>query len=470
MQISKEWIKADLIRTKQFVDPWYKPAPFHYEIANVLQDETIKNLVVTVPSQFGKTELLCKTFPPCFLADKLNKTIIVSSYNQEYVNKISVSCSDFFTNPRFQQLFNVKPHSELWNKRERLLQDYNGGMLFTGAGSGTTGNPADLFLLDDLTKDYEDASSKVKQETLWFWFNMVVDSRLQGDDSRVIIVMTRWLKNDLIGKIQKREEEKRIAQKDRFRIMHFGALYDKCTNKIASIDLLNEIASDETEKKYTKLYSLWPEKKSVHFLMLKFKKEPKVFETMYQGNPMDLEGNVINTAWITYVEDIKFLGEIKYSCRGWDFGFSESGDYTVGAKIDVYEVGEMIIPVLSDVVRFRKNPPETKEIVVNTGIKDGKNVIIGLESGGTQKTMASDIVNRKELFDYEVRTYIPKSDKVARAMGWIVRLADGVFKFVKASWNSVVVGSLASFGEKCDHDDIEDAITTAWKTLFGDPR
>lgn len=467
MLISNDWIRSDLIRTKQYVHRWYKPAPFHRQIANELQSSRNENLIVTVSPQFGKTELLCRSFPPFYLGTNPNKTVITSSYNQEYVNKLSVKCADFFVEPLFQKLFGIRPHPDLWNKRERLLKDYNGGMLFTGAGSGTAGNPADLFLLDDLTKDYKDASSKAKQEALWFWYNMVVDARLQGDDSRIIIVMTRWLKNDLIGKIQKQEDDDRIAQKDRFKVLHFGALMNSATHEIADKTLLDETAQFEDGRNYKKVYSLWPEKKSVNFLMLKYKKIPAIFLTMYQGNPKDLEGCVIDPSWIKYELDPKSLGKRKFSCRGWDFGYTEQGNPTVGARVDVYEVGDDMIPLLGDVVKFKEVPSKTKLKIVEVAERDGKEVIIGVEGGGTQKAMADDVRCLEALMDYQIVEVIPKGDKVFRGMPWILKIEGGQFKFVKGPWNKMTVDEMADFSENCEEDNIEDAISVSWKTLFG---
>lgn len=395
------------------------------------------------------SEILCKTFPAWYLGHNPEQTIIVSSYSDEYSNKLSVQCADFFGDSKFQSLFNLQPHPDNWAKHERMLKGHKGSIIFVGAGGGITGNPADILLLDDLTKNYEDASSKIKQESLWNWYNTVIKTRLQGDESRIIIIMTRWLKNDLIGKIQNQEIEKETPVIDRFKIIHYPAILDIKNNDI------------KTGR------SLWPEKKSMKFLLGQYEDSPTTFMTMYQGNPKDLEGNIINSEWIKFENDIKALGKRRYSCRGWDFGYSETGDYTVGSKVDVYEMGEMIIPILADVVRFREKPSKSKEIIVSTILNDGPDTIVALESGGTQIAMADDIINRKELFNFSIRTYKPKGDKVARAMPWVLKLEDGIFKFSRGKWNKFAIDEMSEFSDNCDHDDIEDSITTAWKILFG---
>lgn len=462
-----DWIKDDIIKIKQYVNPWYKPAEFHREIAEAIEDETNGNLIITVPPQFGKTELLCKTYPAVYVARNPTKTVITASYSQEYVNKLSVQCADFFTDKKFQQLFKIKHHPDLWNKRERLLKDFNGGLLFSGAGGGITGNPADLFLIDDTTKNFEDATSKVKQDSLWNWVKTVAGSRLQGENSRIIIIMTRWQLNDLIGKILKNEIDEDVPQDERFKLIHYGALIDTKTGKIAEKELIEEVANDKTRKKHKLLKSLWPEKKSVKFLLSRYRAGKAEFMTMYQGNPKDLDNCFIKREWIKIEKDIKKYGDIKFSCRGWDFGYTEGGDWTVGSKIDVYEYGETMIPILSDVKMIRKNPTDVKEFIAQTAIDDGEAVIVGLESGGTQIAMASEIMNHKLLYNHNFSQIKPKGDKITRAMPWILKLEDGIFKLAPGQWNKKAIDYLADFSDNCEHDDVPDSITTAWKILFG---
>lgn len=445
------FIRSDLLRTKQYVHPWYQPAPFHREIVNYLMDESIRRLIVTLPPQFGKSEILCKTFPAWFLANNPEKSVIVGSYNQEYANKLSVQCRDFFNEPKFMKLFGeqIQLHKDAQTKHEWMLAGHKGSNIFSGVGGTITGNSADVFLIDDVTKDFEDASSKVMQEKIWYWYNSVAGTRLQGEKSRIIIIMTRWMKNDLVGRILAQEEENNTPEEDRFKVLHYPAILD--------------VQNDD----YSTGRSLWPEKKTMKFLLERQQKEPSVFRSLWQGSPRDLEGLIINPKWIKIETDIKSLGKLIMSCRGWDFGYTESGDETVGAKLDVYENGEQITTILSDVIVCRKDPTAVKELVIDIAQKDGPDVIIGVESGGTQIAMSSDLMKRKELMAYQVRPITPKGDKVSRAMSWILKLEDGVFRLTPGTWNKTTIAEMVDFSNECMKDNIEDAITNAWKILWG---
>lgn len=467
LEESEEFIKTDLLRLKQFIDPWYKPAWYHREIAENLQNSDVKKLIVTLPPQHGKSEVLVKTFPAYFLGNNPDKSVIVASYNQEYVNKLSVKCRDFFDHPKFKKLYGLELHPDQQTKHEWLIKDHNGGAVFAGVGGSITGNPADILLIDDVTKDMENASSKTHQEMIWDWYNSVVGTRLQGDDSRIIIIMTRWMKNDLIGKILKQEEADNTPTEKRFKVLHYPAI-------------LGDLGPDGND--FEKGRPLWPEKKSMDFLLDRAKSSRSIFKTMWQGNPKDLEGTVIKPDWIKIENDIESLGQRILSCRGWDFGYTESGNATVGARIDVFQNGELVTPILMDVVLCRKDPTAVKEFLIETAMNDGVDTTIAVESGGTQLAMAKDIIRRKELMDFSVRTFEPRAikgspgqkdqkiinnNKIARAISWILKLEDGLFRLAPGKWNKEVIDSLVDFSDTCDEDDIEDAITVSWKTLFG---
>lgn len=465
-----KFIRGDLLLTKQYVHPWYQPSQVHRDIAAVLKDENITRAMFVMPPQHGKTELLCKTFPAHFLAENPDKSIIATSYNQEYVNKLSVKCRDYFNDPKFQMLWGntIELHPEQQTKHEWLIKSHNGGAVFSGVGGTITGNPADILLIDDVVQNYEEASSKIKQESIWEWYNTVVGTRLQGSQSRIIIVMTRWIKNDLIGKILKQEEIDNTPENERFKIYTYPAILD---------------VKGQSDQDYENGRPLWPEKKDMKFLMERYRASRSTFKTMWQCNPRDLEGKVIKPEWIKIENDIKSLGECILSCRGWDFGYTESGNATVGSRIDVFQKGELLTPILMDVKIIRKDPTEVEEFVVKTALEDGKGTVLVGEGGGTQMAMIKRIARRKELMDYEVRMHIPtairgiakirdekivNNNKVARAISWVLKLEDGVFRLLKAAWNEVVVQSFKDFSEDCEEDDIEDSVTITWKTLFGE--
>src|SRR5581483_3636040 len=75
-----------------------------------------------------------------------------------------------------------------------------GGMITTGAGGPLTGRGANLLIVDDPFKNFQDAQSKAKRNSVWNWWTSTARTRLEPNGV-VIIIMTRWHEDDLIGRL-----------------------------------------------------------------------------------------------------------------------------------------------------------------------------------------------------------------------------------------------------------------------------
>jgi predicted phage terminase large subunit-like protein len=449
--ISKDWIRKSLINTKIYCDPWYKPAPIHEAVADFLSNDKIKRGVLVMPTQFGKTTLSMQTFPAWYLANNPNKNIIAVSYNETFANKQSVICRDFFMSKEFQELFPwLKLHPDSTTKHEwRLTGRHRGGIIFAGKGTGVSGNPADVLIIDDLYKDYEAAMSKLQQEKDFNWFDRVCLKRLQGESSRVIIVGSRMVKNDLVGRLQEQERKQNTPQEKRYVVLNLPAIIN-CKKE-------GDLTTGE---------SAWKDKKSLQFLLDDYNKNPSVFMSMMMGNPIDTASQLLKESNFKIINfsQLKEYGKLLYSVRGWDFGYTEGGNWTAGAKINVYENNK---PVIVDVIRWQAKTNITVQRIKEVALNDGASVIIGLESGGTQIAMADRIKNERELFNFNFVTRIPKKDKMQRAMPWILKAQDGMLPLLEGKWNRDFVSEGVAFSENCEVDDQIDAVSTSWEILYG---
>jgi len=82
-----------------------------------------------------------------------------------------------------------------------------GGLLATGIMGPLTGKGVDGFLVvDDAIKNREEAESEVYRDKVWDQFTDVCFTRLEGA-AAVIVMMTRWHVDDLIGRILERRAE-----------------------------------------------------------------------------------------------------------------------------------------------------------------------------------------------------------------------------------------------------------------------
>ncbi len=56
----------------------------------------------------------------------------------------------------------------------------------------------------DAKKSKEEADSPVARYRIWNWYRTVARTRLQPD-AAIVLIMTRWHKDDLAGRILKRQ-------------------------------------------------------------------------------------------------------------------------------------------------------------------------------------------------------------------------------------------------------------------------
>jgi len=73
--------------------------------------------------------------------------------------------------------------------------------LATSPGGTATGFGANLVLVDDIIKNVEEAYNELVLDKNWDWFTNTMMQRLEGDDWKVIIIMTRWAEGDLAGRV-----------------------------------------------------------------------------------------------------------------------------------------------------------------------------------------------------------------------------------------------------------------------------
>jgi hypothetical protein len=106
------------------------------------------------------------------------------------------------------------------------LQLAAGGILsFVGRGGAITGRGADLFLLDDVLKDAEEARSQLIRGKLWEWFHTVVVNSFNTISGKLILIGTRWHEDDLIGRLTDPKNDCYNADEaKRWRVLRLPAL------------------------------------------------------------------------------------------------------------------------------------------------------------------------------------------------------------------------------------------------------
>lgn len=182
------------------------------EIQNFIEQKDKVFLLLNMPPRHGKSFTIKNSVEWLFGHDNHLK-IITASYNeilssmfakqvrdtiQEVKTDNRVIYSDIFPNTKIKY---GEASASLWALDGQQEKSY----LATSPTGTSTGLGADIVIIDDLIKKSEDAYNELTLEKHWDWFTNTILSRLEGNDWKVIVVMTRWSENDLAGRLLQSE-------------------------------------------------------------------------------------------------------------------------------------------------------------------------------------------------------------------------------------------------------------------------
>jgi len=197
---------AHVIRGKGFLTPFHLS---YYKVLNEFAQGRIKRLIITVPPQHGKSEGSTRLLPAYMLGLNPNLKIAIASYADTLAKNFNRSIQRIISDDKYNSIF---PNTRLSdgddryvkNSKEFEIVEYDGGLRSLGRSGSITGNPVNVFILDDLYKDSMEGNSPIIRDSVWEWYVSAVKTRLRND-SQELIVFTRWHEDDLIGRIEEKE-------------------------------------------------------------------------------------------------------------------------------------------------------------------------------------------------------------------------------------------------------------------------
>lgn len=290
--------RTDLLTFTIATMPTLIPADFHRRYYKALDDFAkgkIKKLAVFMPPQHGKSEGSTRRLPAYALGLDPNKKIAIVSYSDTKAKKFGRECQRIIDSKEYNQIFpetllglsHVADVSGTWTRtaNEAEIVDHSGSLKAVGVGGPLTGEPVDMLIMDDLYKDAKSAWSSTIRESVSDWYDTVADTRLHNG-SQQLIVFTRWHENDLAGRLLKIQGEfDQDTNPDGWVVIKFPAI------KIGAPSEWDPREEGE---------ALWPERHSLHDLQIKRKKNPHVFESLYQQDPKPAEGLMYDSGFRTY--------------------------------------------------------------------------------------------------------------------------------------------------------------------------
>lgn len=417
----------------------------------------IKNLMVFIPPQHGKSEVISRLFPAWALGQNPDLKIVGCSYSADLASGFSRSIQRTIDSEEYRAIFpetylngsNVRSNTRGYLRNVDIFEcvNHKGFYKAVGVGGGLTGTPVDIAIIDDPVKDAVEANSITHRSRVWNWYTTVLSTRLHNN-SKQLFIMTRWHEDDLAGRILARQA-------------------DKWT--VLAIPAICEVENDGGLSHRHIGEALWEERHSLSRLLEAKANAPREFNALYQQHPTIEGGNIVKLDWFNFIsqsefkairfkEPIHFYLDTAYNKR------KESVDNDPSGILGACRIGQNIYIVnaqkvwkeMPDLLRFipqymSYNGGDAKESILHVEPKaNGESVI--------QMLQEFTSMNVK-------KTQTPTDSKEARFKAVSPRIECGRVFIVEGDWNADFLDELCAF-PSAPHDEFVDIIGYAINDLF----
>ncbi|MCT6926154.1 phage terminase large subunit [Metasolibacillus sp.] len=235
------------------------------------------SVLIEMPPRHGKSMTVSETFPSFYLAKNPTKRVITAAYSDGLAKKFGRLNRNKFVEFA-NDLFGIKISESNASIKDWGIQDSDGGMIATGIGGSITGQGADLMIIDDPIKNAKEANSQVIRDSIWDEWESTLSTRLH-DGASLIVIMTRWHEDDLIGRLLARSPRKWI----RLRLPAIAEDEDDLLGREVGEALCPELGFNEK----------WAEQKKVEV-------GSRTWASLYQQRPTPAGGNIFKREWMRY--------------------------------------------------------------------------------------------------------------------------------------------------------------------------
>lgn len=400
-------------------------------------------LMVFLAPQNGKSEIVSRKFPAWVLGKNPRTRIVGCSYSADLAQQFSRAIQRTIDEDNYKELF---PETQLnGGKQSGFIRNvdlfevvgYGGFYKAVGVGGSLTGTPVDIGIIDDPVKDALEANSETYRNRVWEWYTDVFLTRLHNN-SKQILIQTRWHADDLAGRLLDREGD---------------------TWTVVSIPAIREdklMADDPREVGE----ALWEERHSLVRLREIEKRSPRTFAALYQQRPTIEGGNIVKSDWFRRVsqydfdhihgnEPMVFFIDTAYT----DKSDNDPTGIIATCKIgnDIYVAhGEKVLMRFPDLLRFL--PTYVKE----HGYTQASSVRIEPKANGLSVIDQLRVTTGLNV----VATPSPHDSKETRLNAASPTIESGRVVLVDGAWTEQFIDEVCGFPSK-PHDEYVDVLCYA---------
>lgn len=443
-----------------YCNPKYELEWFHKLIADhcqMLLEGKIKNLMVFMPPQHGKSEIISRGFPAWAFGINPNLKIVGCSYAADLAGQFSRTIQRTIDSKEYKEIF---PDTYLNGSNGQYVKGYLRNVDFfefigkrgfykaVGVGGALTGTPVDIAIIDDPVKDAAEAYSITYRQRVWDWYNTVLTTRLHNH-SKQLFIMTRWHEDDLAGRILKAEQREWT---------------------VLAIPAICEQENDGGLSKRHIGDALWPSHHSIEKLLKQKSRAPREFSALYQQHPSIEGGNIVKRDWfkrislaefrsLRYNEPIHFYLDTAYGKKKQGQDNDPSG-ILAACRIRnyIYILNAMKVwKEMPDLLRF------LPDFMDANGASEESKLHVEPKANGE-----SVIQMLKEISTLNVKeTPTPKDAKDVRLRAVSPRIECGRVFLVGGDWNDEFLDEVCGFPAQ-PHDEFVDILGYAINDLYLD--
>jgi predicted phage terminase large subunit-like protein len=180
----------------------------------------LKRLIINMPPRHTKSEFASHLFPAYLLGKNPKLKIIEATHTADLAINFGRKVRDLIDGEEYHELFPDTSLKSDSRSAGKWLTSQGGEYYASGIGGALAGRGADLFIIDDPHSEQDAMSDKALEEA-YEWFMGGPRQRLQPGGA-IVIVMTRWNKKDLTGRLLKKMAQDPGA--DQWELIEFPAI------------------------------------------------------------------------------------------------------------------------------------------------------------------------------------------------------------------------------------------------------
>ena len=397
-----------------------------------------KRLIINMPPRHTKSEFASYLLPAWFLGRFPHKKVIQTSHTAELAVNFGRKVRNLVDTEAYHEIFPDLVLSSDSKAAGRWNTSKQGDYFAIGVGGAVTGKGADLLIIDDPHSEQEAALAEINPEIYdktYEWYTSGPRQRLQPGGA-IVIVMTRWSKRDLTGRVLKSAA---LRGGEEWEVIEFPAILPSGN-------------------------PLWPEFWPMEELQaLKEELPNSKWMAQYQQNPTSEQSAIIKREWwqIWEKEDPPHC---EFVLMAWDTAFeaTQRADYSAVTTWGVfYMEDETGVPqaniILLNAFRDRMEFPLLKRTAIEH-YKEWQPDSVVIE----KKASGAPLIYEMRAMGIPVQEFTPTkgNDKISRLNAVSDIFASGRVWVPDTHWAEEVVEEVAAFPAG-EHDDFVDTVSMA---------